>query len=347
MRARRRGGPRAPGRPSCARRPEGFIAQRTILLSRAPDRRRDGRLEPRHVDLRPYVVATAPAMRDAARRADAGRAGRGRARRQLATRTAGRRPHGCCAEQLRDTAARGRRGGRRRRTRSGVEEEVMLLDPRRLAAWRSAATTSSRAWPSDLAGHMSGETHQAAIELRRAPHATVADAVGRARGPARPPADELDGAGARRRPPRACTRHGRRRRREVSPAGRYQLILRTMRELARREPTFALHVHVGVARPRGRAIRLVNRLRVHLPLLLALSANSPFWQGRAHRPGVDAHDALRRLPADGHPARASRPTRTGSATVGAAPALRRVPRGRRSCGGTSAPSRASARSRCG
>jgi gamma-glutamyl:cysteine ligase YbdK (ATP-grasp superfamily) len=28
------------------------------------------------------------------------------------------------------------------------------------------------------------------------------------------------------------------------------------------------------------AIRALNRLRAHLPLLLALSANSPFWQGR-------------------------------------------------------------------
>ena len=52
-----------------------------------------------------------------------------------------------------------------------------------------------------------------------------------------------------------------------------------MRELARREPTFALHVHVGVRRTRG-AIRLTNRMRAHLPLLLALSVNSPFWQGR-------------------------------------------------------------------
>ena len=52
-----------------------------------------------------------------------------------------------------------------------------------------------------------------------------------------------------------------------------------MRELARREPTFALHVHVGVADPED-AVRLANRLRAHLPLLLALSANSPFWQGR-------------------------------------------------------------------
>jgi carboxylate-amine ligase len=53
-----------------------------------------------------------------------------------------------------------------------------------------------------------------------------------------------------------------------------------MRVLARREPTLATHIHIGVATP-GAAIGLLNRLRVHLPLLLALSANSPFWQGRA------------------------------------------------------------------
>jgi carboxylate-amine ligase len=52
-----------------------------------------------------------------------------------------------------------------------------------------------------------------------------------------------------------------------------------MRELARREPTFALHVHVGFNDPEA-AIRVFNRMRVHIPMLLALSANSPFWQGR-------------------------------------------------------------------
>jgi carboxylate-amine ligase len=52
-----------------------------------------------------------------------------------------------------------------------------------------------------------------------------------------------------------------------------------MRELARREPTFAQHVHIGVGDPE-QAVTLLNRLRAHLPLLLALSANSPFWQGR-------------------------------------------------------------------
>src|SRR3954453_16390172 len=66
----------------------------------------------------------------------------------------------------------------------------------------------------------------------------------------------------------------------VCPASRYQVILRTMADLARREPTFALHVHVGVPDP-DRAIRLLNQMRAHVPLLLALSANSPFWQGRS------------------------------------------------------------------
>ena len=65
----------------------------------------------------------------------------------------------------------------------------------------------------------------------------------------------------------------------VSSGERYQAVYGSMRELARREPTFALHVHVGVPDPED-AIALMNRMRAHLPLLLALSANSPFWQGR-------------------------------------------------------------------
>jgi carboxylate-amine ligase len=66
----------------------------------------------------------------------------------------------------------------------------------------------------------------------------------------------------------------------VSSHARYRAIGASMRVLARREPTLATHVHVGIADPRA-AVKLLNRLRVHLPLLLALSANSPFWQGRA------------------------------------------------------------------
>jgi carboxylate-amine ligase len=66
---------------------------------------------------------------------------------------------------------------------------------------------------------------------------------------------------------------------EVTSSSRYRLIRETMRDLTTREPTFALHVHVAVPDPE-RAIDLYNRLRAHLPLLLALSGNSPFWRGR-------------------------------------------------------------------
>ncbi len=65
----------------------------------------------------------------------------------------------------------------------------------------------------------------------------------------------------------------------VSAGERYQFVYGSMRELARREPTFGLHVHVGVPGPEA-AIHAANRLRTHIPLLLALSVNSPFWQGR-------------------------------------------------------------------
>ncbi|HEX3733829.1 MAG TPA: YbdK family carboxylate-amine ligase, partial [Solirubrobacterales bacterium] len=65
----------------------------------------------------------------------------------------------------------------------------------------------------------------------------------------------------------------------VSAGERYQFVYGSMRELARREPTFGLHVHVGVPDAEA-AIHAGNRLRTLIPLLLALSVNSPFWQGR-------------------------------------------------------------------
>ena len=49
--------------------------------------------------------------------------------------------------------------------------------------------------------------------------------------------------------------------------------------VAWRNNTFSLHVHVGV-RGADRAVRVCDRLRPVLPLLLAVSANSPFVDGR-------------------------------------------------------------------
>ncbi len=52
-----------------------------------------------------------------------------------------------------------------------------------------------------------------------------------------------------------------------------------LKYVAWRNNTFSLHVHVGV-RGADRAVRVCDRLRPVLPVLLAISANSPFLDGR-------------------------------------------------------------------
>ena len=64
----------------------------------------------------------------------------------------------------------------------------------------------------------------------------------------------------------------------VSGAARYELVGKSMRMLARREPTMALHIHIGIPDPED-AIRVLNGLRRAVPILLALSANSPYSKG--------------------------------------------------------------------
>jgi carboxylate-amine ligase len=64
----------------------------------------------------------------------------------------------------------------------------------------------------------------------------------------------------------------------ISARTRYRQLVSALRFVARQELIFGLHVHVGVDDP-DKAIHVSNGMRVHLPVLLALSANSPFWRG--------------------------------------------------------------------
>jgi carboxylate-amine ligase len=159
----------------------------------------------------------------------------------------------------------------------GVEEEVMLLDPR---DWSLAPAIDDvlAALPDELCDHVSSETHSSAAELRTGVHATVGDAVAELahlRAQLSAVLDSLGlAAGVAGTHPSAVWHEM-----AVSSRDRHQEVYGSMRELARREPTFALHVHIGL--PSGEAgIAAFNRLRAHVPILLALSANSPFWQGR-------------------------------------------------------------------
>jgi carboxylate-amine ligase len=59
---------------------------------------------------------------------------------------------------------------------------------------------------------------------------------------------------------------------------RYRGLIRSLGFVARQELVFGMHVHVGMADPEE-AIYVANALREHVPLLIALSANSPLWRG--------------------------------------------------------------------
>ncbi len=64
-----------------------------------------------------------------------------------------------------------------------------------------------------------------------------------------------------------------------TPYQRYVELEDEFQDVARSILIFGLHVHIGVE-TRWAAVRLMNQLRTWLPHLLALSTNSPFWEGR-------------------------------------------------------------------
>lgn len=75
-----------------------------------------------------------------------------------------------------------------------------------------------------------------------------------------------------------------------TPDPRYRAIEEELQDVVRALLIFGLHIHVGVEQPEL-AITLMNQLRTWIPHLLALSSNSPFWNGRytglkAYRPVI-------------------------------------------------------------
>ncbi|WP_128543511.1 carboxylate-amine ligase [Larkinella soli] len=60
---------------------------------------------------------------------------------------------------------------------------------------------------------------------------------------------------------------------------RYDKLIDEMRDVARSNLIFGLHVHVGIEN-RNEAIQIMNAVRYFLPHIYALSTNSPFWCGR-------------------------------------------------------------------
>jgi carboxylate-amine ligase len=65
----------------------------------------------------------------------------------------------------------------------------------------------------------------------------------------------------------------------ITPDSRYDQLIDEMRDVARGNLIFGLHVHVGIP-DRDTGIKIMNEVRYFLPHVYALSTNSPFWCGR-------------------------------------------------------------------
>jgi carboxylate-amine ligase len=163
----------------------------------------------------------------------------------------------------------------------GIEEEFALLDPAtldltpRFEGLRDAAATADPV----LHEHITGELIASEIEIVSGRGEDVHDAVRRQRDRRRRlfahAAANDTALGATGTHPWADYR-----RQPIIDTEHYRRVEDGLQYVAWRNNTFSLHVHVGV-RDADRAVRICDRLRAVLPLLLALSANSPYVDGRS------------------------------------------------------------------
>jgi len=188
----------------------------------------------------------------------------------------------------------------------GVEEELLLVEehsghPRSVAARvlrnyaaRDRGRSSGDAEPH---GSMEHEFKREQLETYTAPHSQMPaledelrDWRGRASAGAHDAGARIVASGTCPTPVEPHLFRDRRYRRMTERLGR----------TASEQLTCGCHVHVSVSSDEE-AVGVLDRIRVWLPCLLALSANSPFWQGADTRYASFRSQALYRWPSSGPP----------------------------------------------
>jgi carboxylate-amine ligase len=158
----------------------------------------------------------------------------------------------------------------------GVEEELMIVDAESMELV-SAIEEMIEAIPSETEGEVKPELMQSVLEISTQVCRNIAEAAGqleelRRRVRETAEAKDLAIASAGTHP------FARWEEQRIVDRPRYLEVVDALRFVARQELLFGLHVHVGMDDPE-KAIHVANGMRVHLPILLALSSNSPFWRG--------------------------------------------------------------------
>jgi len=162
----------------------------------------------------------------------------------------------------------------------GVEEEFSILDPQTLELiprYEEMCAAAADADP-ELRAAITGELISSEIEIISGAGVDLADALAHQREHRRRlfalAASQGVALGATGTHPWADYRE-----QHIIDTEHYRRVAAGLKYVAWRNNTFSLHVHVGV-RGIDRAVRVCDRLRPVLPLLLAISANSPFLDGR-------------------------------------------------------------------
>jgi carboxylate-amine ligase len=161
----------------------------------------------------------------------------------------------------------------------GLEEEFAVLDPVELGlTGRFDELRDAAAADPPLAASISGELISSEIEIRSGRGEDLAAATGaqhdlrrRLFALAASRGVELGATGTH---PWSDYRE-----QQIIQTEHYRRVEDGLKYVAWRNNTFSLHVHVGV-RGADRAVLACDRLRPVLPVLLAISANSPFLDGR-------------------------------------------------------------------
>ena len=161
----------------------------------------------------------------------------------------------------------------------GVEEELLLVDPANGEAVPMAGALLNlyvRPLQAGAGPVLAAEFQQEMIEVVTPPHATLArleqDIIA-GRGIARQAAGDIGvRVAALGTSPLPADPHPVQLRRFRAMTEEYGLT-------AREQLTCGCHIHVSVESPEE-AVAVLDRMRIWLPVLIALSANSPFWHGQ-------------------------------------------------------------------
>jgi carboxylate-amine ligase len=154
----------------------------------------------------------------------------------------------------------------------GIEEELMILSAETLELVNEIESLLEPA----PAGEIKPELMESVLEVSTEPCANVAEANAQLRGLR---GQVIQSAAQRKLAIGSAGTHpfARWENQRIVARPRYRDLISALRFVARQELIFGMHVHVGLDDPE-KAIHVANGMRLHIPLLLALSANSPFWR---------------------------------------------------------------------